>query len=150
MLKRRDVVTHTVTAMKIADMPNEISSTTKNTITLWLIRLRYETKQITVKSLKYVVHLILVLDFYYVFCPHLIICFYIDFFTLCFVCFSIGQTFTFHGTQRTTLGFRTCDSLPIWYGSQISSSTTGREYLKPFALFCPLAPSCPCILFSPT
>ena len=39
--------------------------------------------------------------------------------------FSIGQIFTFHGTQTTTLGFKTCAFLPTWYGSQISSSTTG-------------------------
>lgn len=59
--------------------------------------------------------------------PHLCDCF-----TLYVVCFSIGQTFTFHGTQRATPGFRTYASLPIWSGCQISSSTTGRVHSQPF------------------
>lgn len=42
------------------------------------------------------------------------------------VYFSIGQIFTSHGTQRATPGFRTFASPRIWYGSQISCSTTGR------------------------
>lgn len=74
-------------------------------------------------------------------CPHLIVCFLYQLLHCLYCCFSIGQTFTFHGTQRATPGFRTCASHPIWYGSQTSSSTTGRLYSQPFALFCCLVPS---------
>lgn len=70
-------------------------------------------------------------NFYY----HLFLsAFYINSYILSLLLFSIGLTLTCHGTQRATPGFRTCASLLIWYGCQISSSTIGRLYSQPFAL----------------
>lgn len=118
-------------AVRTVSIFNTLSRKTTRKTTNWPAWLGYKPKTHHRKSLICGTHLVSVQHQCSSICclnlhPHLLLsAFYISSCSLSVLCFSIGQTFTFHGTRRATPGFRTCVSLPIWYGCQISSSTTG-------------------------